>query len=134
MPLPTSFFNIGTLRWGQPIKSGGSYFEPISASGLLWAPIGEKKSDNGVELTSTELAEALMRVAFTELEWCAFGVNGLTTEHFIESDGSYFKPLGTSGLQWHSVGKARPRQGIKLTNAKLAKAIKTRSADCGRRG
>jgi hypothetical protein len=67
------------------------------ASGLKWFEVGGVRPNFGTELRNTRgralLAEALeQQTTFTQVEWDAFGIQGLTPHNFILSGGRYYKP------------------------------------------
>eukprot|EP00966_Prymnesium_polylepis_P071283 1656012-Prymnesium_polylepis.1 len=67
--------------------------EDTAASGLKWNKAGTKLPQHGIELRNEELSSALeSKAEFTEHEWRQFGINELTTTHFIRSRGRYFRP------------------------------------------
>lgn len=66
----------------------------VDPSGLKWRKI-HGTPISGEELTNERLAEALATASeFTQVEWDAFDVKGLRTDHFIRSHTSYYQPVG----------------------------------------
>lgn len=66
------------------------------ASGLQWRNTGNIRPSEGTELPRNEkLATALQtKLEFDQVEWDAFGVKGITIDHFIKAGDSYFQPAG----------------------------------------
>ena len=89
-------FGINDLRREHVIKSSdGCYFRPDLASGLLlWELSAPRKPKLGVELTNSQLSEALkLKRGFTTDEWQRFGISDLQQDHFIKSGSSYYRPF-----------------------------------------
>jgi hypothetical protein len=62
-------------------------------SGLKWQFAGTSKPATGQELIEPRLEKALSRkTELTQKEWDAVGIHNLSTDHFIKSGDSYFKP------------------------------------------
>ena len=62
-------------------------------SGLNWRKNGKIRPSKGTELTNEKLATALQtKLEFGQVEWDAFGVKGITIDHFIKAGDSYFQP------------------------------------------
>ena len=113
-------------------QSGGSYFKPTDASGLKWQCAGDEKPEKGVELTNTELANACksrnIKGQFNEEDWQRFGIDDLRMEHFIErSDGGYARPSLATGRKWKLSEPNKPEEGVELSNAALADALKEKT-------
>ena len=66
--------------------------------GLKWQRL--KAQPEGDELEASQLEAELKKrndlpngeITFTKERWLEFGVTGLRGDHFIRSDGAYFKP------------------------------------------
>ena len=66
----------------------------LESSGLAWHKIGKTRPSKGTELTNEKLAKALQtKLEFGQVEWDAFGVKGITIDHFIKAGDSYFQPV-----------------------------------------
>jgi len=64
-----------------------------NASGLKWENVGGVKPAEGLELSSSTLADTLQsQTQFTQAEWDEFGVEDLRHDSFIKAGDSYFKP------------------------------------------
>ena len=64
--------------------------------GLTWTEVGTTEPEQGAQLSSPSLAEALkQKTQFTEKEWRAFGIAGLRSSSCIQSGGLYFQPART---------------------------------------
>lgn len=58
----------------------------MGAPGLTWRKAGGTRPGYGQQLTNDKLSEALRhQLDFTQAEWDAFGVTGLTADHFVMS-------------------------------------------------
>ena len=63
--------------------------------GLKWWKTGTSKPAAGVELTNESLSKALeSKSEFSNAEWKAFSIDDLKPDHYIESGGAYYKPVG----------------------------------------
>lgn len=70
------------------------------SSGLKWRNIGSNKPSTGTLLRNSDLASGLASMTeftpdeweFTQDAWDKFGITGLRTDHYIESNKSYFRP------------------------------------------
>ena len=114
------------------MRSDGSYFKPTDASGLQWQCAGDEKPEKGVELTNTELANALksrnIKGQFNQEDWQGFGIDDLRMEHFIKrSDGGYARPSLATGRKWKLSEPSKPEEGAELSNAALADALKEKT-------
>jgi len=75
---------------------------PQDASGLSWYE-ADAGSVMTKEVISKELAEVLKtQTEFTQDEWKCFGIAELSGNHFIKSDGKFFKPV-EDNAEWHAL-------------------------------
>jgi len=99
------------------------------ASGLKWKDmgVGATKPTRGTELENAALADALKtKQEFTQAEWdedeSSFGIESLTTGHFILVGDTYFRPYGEEEPQDNSEAIA--------SSAALAPAHDVEGATC----
>jgi hypothetical protein len=77
--------------------------EPL-VSGLKWRNVGVDKPSTGEELPANEgLANALKTktdVEFTDVEWRAFGITDLRSNHVIQSGDAFFQPADEGAREY----------------------------------
>ena len=113
-------FNVGEVRMRHCINSGGSQFEPASASGLQW----KMSKPQGDELINEQLSEALkVKEHFTQGEWQAFGIRDLHLKHFIRSGNLYFRPFEALNGFLPAASQAQERNICHMLTTKKARVL-----------
>ena len=73
------------------------FITDASVSGLYWEYVGDTTPSRGVPLKNSDLSLALdEKQEFTEDEWLQFNITNLRKDHYILSNGKYYKPAAVN--------------------------------------